>query len=152
MSAEEEKKIIINIYAYSVHRVMRLFICMIIHYAGCLLPSSLVYQVFIKQFAFFFFFGFVLSLIQGSYMTIHITPEPEFSYVSFETNVPLSSYEELIRRVVRTFQPGKFVVTLFANGVRSAVAEIPFARPSIFSPPFTHLQSTLFMGYRNLLP
>lgn len=56
-------------------------------------------------------------LLQGSYMTIHITPEPEFSYVSFETNVPLSSYEELIRRVVKTFQPGKFIVTLFANRV-----------------------------------
>lgn len=50
-------------------------------------------------------------------MTIHITPEPEYSYVSFETNVPLSSYEELIRRVVKTFQPGKFIVTLFANRV-----------------------------------
>ncbi len=50
-------------------------------------------------------------------MTIHVTPEPEFSYVSFETNVPLSSYGELIRRVAETFQPGKFIVTLLANKV-----------------------------------
>ena len=28
----------------------------------------------------------------GEYMTIHITPEPEFSYVSFETNSPMVSY------------------------------------------------------------
>lgn len=62
---------------------------------------------------------FVLVDFQGSYMTIHVTPEPEFSYVSFETNVPLATYEELIRRVVKTFQPGKFIVTLMANQVRS---------------------------------
>lgn len=50
-------------------------------------------------------------------MTIHVTPEPKFSYVSFETNVPHSSYKELIRRVAETFQPGKFIVTLLANKV-----------------------------------
>lgn len=48
-------------------------------------------------------------------MTIHITPEPEFSYVSFESNVAASSYSELITRVVDTFKPGKFIVTVFAN-------------------------------------
>lgn len=48
-------------------------------------------------------------------MTIHITPEPEFSYVSFESNVAASSYSDLITRVVDTFKPGKFVVTVFAN-------------------------------------
>jgi S-adenosylmethionine decarboxylase len=48
-------------------------------------------------------------------MTIHITPEPEFSYVSFESNVAASSYNDLITRVVDTFKPGKFIVTVFAN-------------------------------------
>nr|CAD7195761.1 unnamed protein product [Timema douglasi] len=52
---------------------------------------------------------------QGCYMTIHITPEPEFSYVSFECNVPQASYKEVISRVLETFQPGKFVLTVFAN-------------------------------------
>lgn len=51
-------------------------------------------------------------------MTIHVTPEPEFSYVSFETNVQSASYEDLVRRVVQTFQPGKFVVTLLTNKVQ----------------------------------
>ncbi|XP_076395481.1 S-adenosylmethionine decarboxylase isoform X4 [Megachile rotundata] len=51
----------------------------------------------------------------GNYMTIHITPEPEFSYVSFESNIPETSYEEIIRRVLNTFKPQKFVVTIFAN-------------------------------------
>lgn len=48
-------------------------------------------------------------------MTIHITPEPEFSYVSFESNVAAASYSDLIARVIDTFKPGKFVVTVFAN-------------------------------------
>ena len=52
-------------------------------------------------------------------MTIHITPEPEFSYVSFECNVPMKSYGGLIQRVVNTFKPGKFILTIFANRVRS---------------------------------
>lgn len=48
-------------------------------------------------------------------MTIHITPEPEFSYVSFESNIAASSYSDLITRVIETFKPGKFIVTVFAN-------------------------------------
>ncbi|CRK86484.1 CLUMA_CG000075, isoform B [Clunio marinus] len=51
----------------------------------------------------------------GCYMTIHITPEPEFSYVSFESNVAAASYSDLITRVIDTFKPGKFIVTVFAN-------------------------------------
>lgn len=50
-------------------------------------------------------------------MTIHITPQQEFSYVSFETNVPQSSYKELISKVLKTFQPDKFVLTMFTNEV-----------------------------------
>ena len=50
-------------------------------------------------------------------MTIHITPEAEFSYVSFESNIPQSSYMDVIARVLETFRPGKFIVTSFANKV-----------------------------------
>jgi len=56
--------------------------------------------------------------LQGCYMTIHVTPEPDFSYVSFESNVPQASYKDMISRVLETFQPGKFVITVFANKVR----------------------------------
>lgn len=51
-------------------------------------------------------------------MTIHITPESDFSYVSFETNIALSSYKDVIGRVLEIFRPGKFVMTFFANKVR----------------------------------
>lgn len=48
-------------------------------------------------------------------MTIHITPESEFSYVSFETNASAASYREIISKVLKIFNPGKFTITLFAN-------------------------------------
>lgn len=50
-------------------------------------------------------------------MTIHITPEAGYSYVSFETNYPQSSYAELVGRILKTFLPGQFIVTLLANEV-----------------------------------
>ncbi|ELU17284.1 hypothetical protein CAPTEDRAFT_150242 [Capitella teleta] len=66
--------------------------------------------------------GYSMNAIlpNGAYFTIHITPEPEFSYVSFETNVEMSTYEELILRVLDIFQPKKFLMTLFANPGSSA--------------------------------
>lgn len=59
------------------------------------------------------------GLFENSYWTIHITPEPHCSYVSFETNISPNqlgkSYTDLIRDVVNTFKPGKFFATLFAD-------------------------------------
>ncbi|XP_035212859.1 S-adenosylmethionine decarboxylase proenzyme-like isoform X2 [Stegodyphus dumicola] len=56
------------------------------------------------------------GLIKGGYYaTIHITPEPQYSYVSFETNYPQESYMDLISRLLKLFCPGKFIMTLFAN-------------------------------------
>ncbi|XP_022916769.1 S-adenosylmethionine decarboxylase proenzyme isoform X3 [Onthophagus taurus] len=61
-----------------------------------------------------------VEISSGYYMTIHITPESDFSYVSFETNVPASSYWEIIVKVLDTFLPGKFVVTIFSNQTSQA--------------------------------
>lgn len=51
------------------------------------------------------------------YFTVHVTPEPQCSYASFETNVPgrQSGREtvEIIQHVVEIFKPGRFSVTLF---------------------------------------
>jgi S-adenosylmethionine decarboxylase len=51
------------------------------------------------------------------YFTVHVTPEPQCSYASFETNVPgrQSGREtvEIIEHVVDIFKPGRFSVTLF---------------------------------------
>jgi len=60
-------------------------------------------------------------LPNACYFTIHITPEAEFSYVSFETNVPLDSYEDLIGSVLEIFKPGKFLMTILANEESCAI-------------------------------
>jgi S-adenosylmethionine decarboxylase len=52
---------------------------------------------------------------KGYYFTIHITPEPNCSYVSFETNAPDNDYPDLIKRVLNIFKPGQFILTFFAN-------------------------------------
>ena len=56
-------------------------------------------------------------LPKGHYFTIHITPEPSCSYVSFETNAPEEDFPELIRRVTDLFGPSQFVVTCLVNDV-----------------------------------
>ncbi|XP_078375169.1 S-adenosylmethionine decarboxylase proenzyme-like isoform X2 [Oculina patagonica] len=55
------------------------------------------------------------GLLDDSYFSIHITPQEECSYVSFETNVKVTSYKELISKVLDAFKPGRFLMTLFAN-------------------------------------
>lgn len=83
-----------------------------------LLPSSSSVDVgFWCDAACFFCSSSLPPTIQGTYWTIHITPEPEFSYVSFETNLSQTSYDDLVRRVVDIFKPGKLVTTLFVNQV-----------------------------------
>ena len=65
------------------------------------------------------------------YYTIHVTPEPGWSYASFECNVPLSvnspstptsdpsldmpDLRFLVERVVSIFQPARLTVTLFIS-------------------------------------
>ena len=51
------------------------------------------------------------------YFTVHVTPEPNCSYASFETSVPSKQTgretAEIIEQVVSIFKPGRFSVTLF---------------------------------------
>mmetsp|Transcript_10470 Transcript_10470/g.22270 ORF Transcript_10470/g.22270 Transcript_10470/m.22270 type:complete len:447 (+) Transcript_10470:193-1533(+) len=55
------------------------------------------------------------GILFRSYSTIHITPEAGSSYVSFETNQKVASYNSLISNVIRTFGPKRFVMTLMAD-------------------------------------
>jgi len=57
----------------------------------------------------------------GGYFTIHITPQRSCSYVSFETNVELKNYDELIRKVLNTFKPNKYIISFFSNEGLSAI-------------------------------
>ncbi|KAK5188051.1 spermidine resistance protein, partial [Cryomyces antarcticus] len=66
------------------------------------------------------------------YFTVHVTPEPQCSYASFETNVPARQTgretADIVEQVVKIFRPGRFSVTLFeakptADGFSSGIAE-----------------------------
>ena len=69
----------------------------------------------------------------GDYTTIHITPEPEFSYVSFETNIATGNYMDLVTKVVDTFKPGKLIVTFYATRVIKLFTRIRLHIKSIIS-------------------
>ena len=58
------------------------------------------------------------------YYTIHVTPEEEWSYASFECNIPPScstfshkfpDVKSLIKRVVNIFEPSRITLTLFMS-------------------------------------
>lgn len=68
--------------------------------------------------------------LRTHYFTVHVTPEPQCSYASFETNVPARQTgrqtAEVVEQVVDIFKPSRFSVTLFeaktppANGEAEA--------------------------------
>jgi S-adenosylmethionine decarboxylase len=55
------------------------------------------------------------AILHDAYSTIHVTPEPECSYVSFETNTCLKSYRAMVRNVINVFRPKRFVLTMFGD-------------------------------------
>ena len=58
-----------------------------------------------------------------SYTTVHVTPEPDCSYASFETNTALKAYGSLVKNVLSMFKPGRAVLTLFAD--EAGIAQLP---------------------------
>jgi len=61
-------------------------------------------------------FGYSLNAISGdAYFTIHVTPQPNGSYASFETNQVNSDYLALANRVLNIFQPAKFTFVLTSS-------------------------------------
>lgn len=57
----------------------------------------------------------VNGMIDEHYFTIHVTPQEQFSFASFETDVPMEDYTDLVNRVLRIFKPGRATVTIMAN-------------------------------------
>jgi S-adenosylmethionine decarboxylase len=58
-------------------------------------------------------YGYSLNGIHyKSYFTVHVTPQPEGAYASFETNVIESDYSGVISDVVSVFKPQKFSILL----------------------------------------
>lgn len=65
---------------------------------------------------FFYPQGYSINGISGAnYFTVHITPQVEASYASFETNVVEADYSRVINEVVDIFKPERFSIILTAN-------------------------------------
>jgi S-adenosylmethionine decarboxylase len=57
--------------------------------------------------------GYSLNALSGpEYFTVHVTPQKQDSYASFETNVPESDYDFLASQVVDIFRPRRFSMFL----------------------------------------
>lgn len=60
--------------------------------------------------------GYSLNAISDkNYLTVHVTPQPEGAYVSFETNVLEENYDALVERVISIFRPGRFSLVFTAS-------------------------------------
>lgn len=65
------------------------------------------------------------ALADQSYYTIHISPEPDASYVSFETTAHVPSCPSFVAQVVKFFRPGKFTVSLIQHGKSARMTSLP---------------------------
>ena len=84
---------------------------------------------------------------------MHITPEQECSYASFETSTPLTSYAALINNVLSTFRPMRVVVTLTgdAEGI-AQVVENPIDNKTIHGQLGVKIPPSLRAITPNTLP
>ena len=77
------------------------------------------------------------AILYDAYFTIHITPEKECSYASFETNTSLPSYASMVRNVLNVFRPKRFVLTMFADeSAIDSMVELPTDPKKINVPGF----------------
>ena len=77
------------------------------------------------------------AILYDAYFTIHITPEQECSYASFETNTSLPSYASMVRNVLNVFRPKRFVLTMFADETAiDSMVELPTDPKKINVPGF----------------
>jgi S-adenosylmethionine decarboxylase len=54
----------------------------------------------------------VNSIREEEYFTVHVTPQPFSSYVSFESNILENDYSHTLGRIVGIFKPGRFSAVL----------------------------------------
>eukprot|EP00056_Hartaetosiga_gracilis_P012309 m.195792 g.195792 ORF g.195792 m.195792 type:complete len:369 (-) comp13671_c1_seq1:284-1390(-) len=55
------------------------------------------------------------GIVEDAYFTLHITPQKEFSFISFETDIILDDYTSLFSRVLDLFRPKNVIVNVLAN-------------------------------------
>eukprot|EP00047_Mylnosiga_fluctuans_P001955 m.222555 g.222555 ORF g.222555 m.222555 type:complete len:402 (+) comp10785_c0_seq1:184-1389(+) len=91
--------------------------------------------------------GYSVNGMMGEhYFTIHITPQQGFSFVSFETDVPMTDYTDLISRVLDIFRPNRATVTVMAN----RLAAVNVATPRVPGFQTKDIQRLEFSDYHLL--
>jgi len=91
------------------------------------------------------------AILHDAYSTIHITPEQECSYCSFETNTCLRSYDAMVRNVLAVFKPKRFVLTMFGDEAaleKSSIPELPTNAKRIEVPSFGSFSRTSLSSTR----
>jgi len=56
------------------------------------------------------------GMFKDALYTIHITPEPQCSYVSFETNLACTDYKDMIQYIFNLFKPGTVTLAYYTKG------------------------------------
>lgn len=93
------------------------------------------------------------------YFTVHVTPEPNCSYASFETNVPCrqsgKETADIVEQVVNIFKPGRFSVTLFEAKPSPIINEMHMdamteARATNCQAAFKRSRMEAIKGYRRM--
>jgi len=88
------------------------------------------------------------------YFTVHVTPEPNCSFASFETNVPGGQKgrqtADIIEHVVDIFRPGRFSVTLFEAKAKTAHQYGPGDVDSKAGGPHGKQRLERIKGYRRI--
>lgn len=75
------------------------------------------------------------AILHDTYTTIHVTPEVECSYASFETNSSLENLTPVVRNVLNIFRPKRFVLTLFGDDqALTQMTELPTDHKGIQVP------------------
>ena len=81
-----------------------------------LLAASSLYSIFDIDEFLFEPFGYSVNGLKGKhYFTIHVTPQEECSYASFETNLPLPQARDIIQALVDAFAPKSFDTVVFCD-------------------------------------
>jgi S-adenosylmethionine decarboxylase len=76
------------------------------------------------------------GLNKESLYTIHVTPEYHCSYASYETNISLPCYKNMIQYVLSLFKPGMVTLTFFVNNNYNY--DTPNHHPTITSTTHHH--------------
>jgi S-adenosylmethionine decarboxylase len=75
-------------------------------------PESIIHEELFEP------VGYSMNALIGQtdeYVSVHVTPEPAFTYVSFETNQSNECLYKQTLNILKCFKPRKFIMTLFTN-------------------------------------